>query len=110
MTKVTVYKNRKGIVFGFEASGHASENLARGEDIYCAAISAITQTACIGLESVARANPSFTVRDGFLSAFVGENNAVGIKCQTIFSTLILGLRAFDEANPGYLQIFEEVQE
>ena len=110
MTQVTVYKNRKGIVFGFEASGHASKNLAHGNDIYCAAISAVTQTACIGLESVARTNPSFTVRDGFLSAFVNKTNAEGIECQTVFSTLILGLRAFNEANPGYLQIFEEVQE
>lgn len=110
MTTVTVYKNRKGDICGFIASGHADSNNSYGNDIYCAAVSAITQTACIGLESVADANPKFKVKDGYLSAFVKDKNAADVKCRTLFSTLVLGLRAFDEANPGYIQIFEEVQE
>lgn len=110
MTTVTVFKNRKGDICGFIASGHADRNSSCGNDIYCAAISAITQTACIGLESVAKADPVFKVKDGYLSAFVKDEKTADVKCRTLFSTLVLGLKAFDEANPGYIQIFEEVQE
>ena len=108
MTKVTIYKNQHGDVYGFKAKGHAA-NAPKGTCIYCAAISAITQTACIGIEEVAKANPQIEISDGSLSAFVSQTQAKTTECRTIFKTLILGLTSFDEGNPGYLQIFEEVQ-
>ncbi len=110
MTIVSIFRNRANDIFGFSAKGHADDQSEKGFDIYCAAVSAITQTACIGLEEVAKAKVKLKIHDGFLSAFVSEKDAEDIRCQTIFKTLILGLQSFDEANPGYIQILEEVQQ
>ena len=107
MTTVTFYK-RNDVFYGFTASGHAGGG-EEGYDIYCAAISALTQTACVGLSDVAKVKVKLKMRDGFLSALVDEKKAHSVECQTIFMTLLLGLRSFDEGNPGYIQIFEEVQ-
>ncbi len=108
MTRITVYKTTNGDIFGFCAEGHASD-LGEGADIYCAAVSAITQTACIGLEEVARVKLQLKMRDGFLKAVIKKDDAKREDCRVIFKTLTLGLKSFDEANPGYIQINEEVQ-
>ena len=108
MTRITVYKTTNGDIFGFAADGHASD-MEAGFDIYCAAVSAITQTACIGLEEVAKVKLQLKMRDGFLKAVIKKDDAVREDCRVIFKTLLLGLKSFDEANPGYIQINEEVQ-
>ena len=109
MTKITVIKNKDGDICGFVSCGHTDDESVEGEDIYCAYISALTQTACIGLDDVAFAKPEIKTDDGFISAFVKDEYANKMECRTIFRTLVLGLKAFDEAYPGYIQIFEEVQ-
>lgn len=108
MTKVVFYKNKEGNFSGFEAKGHAGGGEA-GFDIYCAAISAITQTACIGLEDVCNAKPKITMRDGYLKAVISDKETQKESCQVVFKTLSLGLQSFKEENPKYIQIFEEVQ-
>ncbi len=108
MTKVVFFKNKKDDFLGFEAKGHAGGGEA-GFDIYCAAISAITQTACIGLEDVCFAKPKITMRDGYLKAVISDKEAEKENCQVVFKTLNLGLQSFKEENPKYIQIFEEVQ-
>lgn len=108
MTKVIFYKNKKGDFFGFEAKGHAGGG-EEGFDIYCAAISAITQTACIGLEDVCKCKLDLKMRDGYLKATISSKEAEQENCQTVFKTLNLGLQSFKEENPKYIQIFEEVQ-
>lgn len=108
MTKITVHKNSCGDVVGFTAKGHASSEEA-GKNIYCAAVSAITQTAVIGLEEVARVNVDYNMSDGFLSAHIDDVAAKQERCKTIFETMLHGLASFDEANPRRIQIIEEVQ-
>ncbi len=108
MTKIVFYKNKEGNYVGFQAKGHAGGGEA-GFDIYCAAISAITQTAVIGLEDVCKAKVQIKMKDGFLSAFIKEDDAKKENCQTVFKTLNLGLESFKSENPKYIQIFEEVQ-
>ena len=50
-THVTFYLHADGSVSGFRAEGH-SGYAAYGEDILCAAISALTQTTLLGLLNV----------------------------------------------------------
>ena len=50
MVNVTVF-TEQGIPVGFELTGHADQG-AYGEDIVCAGISAITQTALLGITDV----------------------------------------------------------
>ncbi len=110
MTRITVFKNRNNDIFGFCAKGHADKHATRGNDIYCAYVSALTQTACNALEGVAHAKVKAVTSDGYLSVKIGDGDAEKIESQTIFKTLVLGLQCFDKDNPGHIQIFEEVQQ
>ena len=108
MTKITVYKTKNGDIFAFRAKGHVLDEETDG-CIYCAAVSAITQTACIGLEDVAKAKPEIKISEADLFVKIPQRKAEDIQCRTIFQTLVLGLKSFDLSNPGKIQIFEEVQ-
>ncbi len=108
MTKIVFSKNKQGNFYGFVAKGHAGGGEA-GFDIYCAAISAITQTAVIGLTEVCKVKVDIKMKDGFLSAFISSEDAKKENCRTVFKTLNLGLESFKSENPKYIQIFEEVQ-
>ena len=108
MTKIKLYKSPNGFICGFLASGHASSEQA-GRNIYCAAVSAITQTAAIGLEEVAGVKTDIKMQSGKLSVMIDEEDASQEKCKIIFETMLAGLASFDEANPKCIQIIEEVQ-
>ena len=83
MTKIKLYKNPDGFICGFLASGHASSEQA-GNNIYCAAVSAITQTAAIGLEEVAKVKTDIKMQSGkliktFLIRFLSFFGYAGLK-------------------------------
>ena len=44
-----------------------------------------------------------------LSVQISPEDAAQAACRTILETMLLGLTSFDEANPGHIQIIEEVQ-
>lgn len=108
MTKIVITKNQLGDIISFEAKGHASR-LGAGRDIYCAAISAIIQTAVIGLNECAGINIRLECREGYLYCILPKEAEGDIKASAITQTMLLGLRAFDEENKGYLKIIEEVR-
>lgn len=108
MTKIVFSKNKQGDFYGFVAKGHVGGGEV-GYNIYCAAISAITQTAVIGLEDVCKVKVQVKMKDGYLSAFISETDAAKESCRVVFKTLNLGLESFKSENPKYIQIFEEVQ-
>ena len=108
MTIVVIVRNPKGDIISFEAKGHAS-GLGAGRDIYCAAISAIIQTAVIGLEQYAGIETALECRDGYLYCGLPETAWEDISAKIITQTMLLGLKAFDEENKGYLKIVEEVR-
>ena len=109
MTKIKIFRNSSGTITGFSAVGHASEDGQQGSDIYCAAVSAITQTACIGLEEVAKVKLKLNMHSGYLSVHLAPEEAARETCRTILNTMLLGLASFDGANPGHIHIMEEVQ-
>lgn len=104
MIKVTLKKNSRGLVTGFEVKGHASF-APRGEDIVCAAVSALTQTAVISLEKIADTDPEVEVADGYLSCRLPERGDVEKKeVSVILNSMILGLEETARSYPGYLKI------
>lgn len=66
MTLIRLYRDRRGSLTGFSVIGHAGQ-APEGEDIVCAAISALSLTAANALTSVAGFQPLLHVGDGFLS-------------------------------------------
>jgi uncharacterized protein YsxB (DUF464 family) len=84
------FLERGGRLYGFCASGHAGY-APEGEDIVCAAVSALTQSALLGLGEVLKAPVEWS-RDegkGALSAFVAESTE---GTELLLRTLEAGLR------------------
>jgi uncharacterized protein YsxB (DUF464 family) len=107
MTEIQVRRGTQGSIIELKVSGHVG--LAdHGEDIVCAAVSALTQTALIGLEKVARHPFESKVRDGYLSCKVkpgGTAESVA-KAQAIIETTVLGLRDIAQSYSQYVRLTE----
>lgn len=106
MTRVKFFRSDKGIK-GFQANGHAGF-AAYGEDIVCAAISALTQAAVLGLQEVVGINPDVDIQDGYLRCCLPEHLGMSQwqDSQVILATLYRGLKAIAEEYGDFLQIEE----
>jgi uncharacterized protein YsxB (DUF464 family) len=104
MTTITVYY-KNGRITGFKAKGH-SGYAERGEDIVCAAISALTQTAYLGLSELVKANVDVSQKGGELTLKLPEGFSPeeGEKAELILGTMLLGLRSVKENYSDYLKI------
>ncbi len=93
MTNVTVFK--KGQTFNrIICDGHTGYGVS-GEDIVCAALSSIVQTAVLGMMMVAHANIEL-IRDddkGYLEIVVPANLSAEVShdVQVIFATMMCGI-------------------
>lgn len=110
MTKVTFWYRTKGLL-GFEAQGH-TDYAQHGEDIVCAAISALTQGTVIGLDEVVCVCTEVVRNDdeGYLKCMLpdGLDNETWSKTQILLQTLLKSLESIEDEYPNYLSI-EEVQ-
>ena len=103
MVRVTVF-TEQGTPVGFELSGHANQG-AYGEDIVCAGISAITQTALLGITDVLKLDAATAREDGLLRCELSRET-VGKdleKAAIVFNTMIAGLASLQRAYPKSLK-------
>lgn len=109
MTRVLINRNAQGQIYAFEASGHADRRSQRGSDIYCAAISAILQTAVVGLLEHAKIEVSYESNDGYLECELLKQADAGRQdvC-AILESMYLGLLSFSQENGKFIKIVEEV--
>ena len=83
--------------------GHAGA-APHGQDIVCAGVSALTQSAVLGLESHLNRKLSLTVAGGKLDcALVEEPDCLS---EAILSTMLLGLKEIAKLNPKSVRIEE----
>lgn len=89
-----------------EAKGHAGF-AKHGKDIVCSAVSAIIQTALIGLINFSSCKVSYEKNDenGYLRFIVPEplTETEGIRQQTILKTMLLGLQDIERGYKAYLK-------
>ena len=108
MIKAVVKRNIKGNINEFCLSGHA--NYAKhGEDIVCSAVSALAQTAMLGLSHHANIEFEYEVKHGYLSFKMPENieDHKYICANAILETMYLGLKNIREGYSSYIKIKEE---
>ena len=102
MTTVTVFQLPDGTLSGFDCRGHADFADA-GEDIVCAAVSALTQGTLNGLLNV------LNEKDGVLTASLGdvpENKRAG--AQLLLKTLVSALQMIEADYARHIRvIFKE---
>lgn len=106
MTVVRFYRNQFGVL-GFESQGHTGYD-DYGQDIVCAAISALTQTAVIGLTEVVQVEPTVEIEDGYLKCILPEDLTPDTwdSCQLIMKVLLVGLEGIREQYQDFLRIEE----
>ena len=105
-------RTKAGRLVGFSARGHAlfAES---GQDIVCAGVSALLQTAILGLEVKVGAAPRYRVEPGLLICKVDGRRLtgeIGRQVEVLLETIYLGLKEIarhypeeiflQEAEPG----------
>ncbi len=104
MTTVTVFNDISGVHKGFEVSGHAGFS-QKGEDIVCAAISALSITTVNSIES-------YVLKPGEYEEKVdNEEGVISFKLlrsdhdtQLLIDTMLLGLEQIGEKYPKYIRL------
>ncbi|WP_054691983.1 ribosomal-processing cysteine protease Prp [Syntrophomonas palmitatica] len=104
MIKITL-DYRDDVIESFNVEGHAGSG-PYGQDIYCAGVSAITQTALLGLAKHISLQMDYVIREGYISCKLPAalSDAEREKAQVILSTMEAGLLAMQEAYSDYLRV------
>ena len=107
MTTITVFVKDDRIT-GFRAKGH-SGYAQRGEDIVCAAVSALTQTACMGLTELVKADAVISQKDGELRLEIPEGlePEKRDKAELLLRMMLMGLRSVEKDYSDYLKIIKK---
>lgn len=103
MIKVQVLRNSVGDISGFDVTGHAY-TAPHGSDIVCAGVSALTQSAVMGLEQYLHRSMSLDIASGILSMRLLDQP--DMLSGAVLETMLLGLNAIAEINPKSVQIYE----
>jgi uncharacterized protein YsxB (DUF464 family) len=92
---------RRGRPFRLEVRGHAGQ-APHGQDLVCAAASALAETLALGLEAH-HADGRWRVEEGLFS-YEGEPDAT---VEAILETFVLGFQSLAESHGRYVR-FKEV--
>lgn len=109
MVKVKISTTSNGEIVSFEVKGHA--NYAKhGQDIVCAGVSAVVQTAVLGLEHFLDGTPAVTIREGYLkcslpAALTLEERA---RAAVVLKTMALGIEMTARSYPKNLQLVWQI--
>ena len=116
MTKIKIFKNNGGNIIGYSLEGHTGYGM-EGQDILCAAISILSQTALIALNEVCNINQDridyrIDEQEGFLSVSIPTdiNYETMKNTQIVFRTMEVGIKSLIEVYPDYITLeYGEVQ-
>jgi uncharacterized protein YsxB (DUF464 family) len=107
MTTVTLDLLPSGSIARVYSSGHAGY-AAQGEDIVCAGISAILQTAVLGLREYLGLSVAVEMQEGELELILERDLPQPQRGQAdiVLGTMRLGLESLRLSYPDHLQIIE----
>lgn len=105
---ITVTINRPdNEITGFVVDGHAKFK-PHGEDIVCAAVSVLTQTALLGLGQYIVGIDYKIETTGHLECNLPELDGVdSIRAEAILETMVLGLKNIEKNYPGYIEVNDD---
>lgn len=103
MIQATIERDPNGRITGFFLKGHA-EAAAYGKDIVCAAVSALAQTAVMGIERHLGRAITLKIADGLLDCRLKE--APDDLTEAILETMVMGLREIALQKRKYVRVIE----
>ncbi len=103
MITVTVTREN-GDPVGFTVSGHANMG-EYGEDLVCAAVSAVVQTAILGITEVCHISAGVSIEEGHTSCILSKDATEKEirNADIVFETMIAGLRSIQSSYPKTLK-------
>ena len=103
MTRVTVIKS-KGHIVSLVADGHTGYGV-EGEDVVCAALSSVIQTAVLGLMRVAGINAEVETDEGYLSLELPKlNEQDRHNADMILDTMLCGIADLNEGYSDFIEL------
>lgn len=105
MVTVKLYRIHDGMIKGFQVKGHA-DMAEHGQDIACAAVSVLTQTAVLGLCRYLELQPEVKRKRGYLECMISQPDQKTEKVQAIFETMAIGLKEIAGQFPDYVRMEE----
>lgn len=103
MIRIKNFRNSENLIIGFEVDGHAN-TAPHGQDIVCAAVSALTQTAVLGLERYLQRSFELEIASGKLKVMLVD--LPDQRTDAILETMMLGLTEIEKINPQFVRISE----
>ncbi|WP_408954905.1 ribosomal-processing cysteine protease Prp [Natroniella sp. ANB-PHB2] len=103
MITINIERDQAGNIVEFFVEGHA-DYAPSGEDIICAAVSAILQTAVFGLVNYLGLAPEVEVKDGWLSCKLDSKMAQDIEVKAILETMLTGLEETEKSHSQYIEM------
>ena len=108
MLRVTFYEDSRHRLSAFVAEGH-TEFAAHGEDIVCAAISAILQAARLGLEQHAAAKLAVRQQSGDMELTIAPEEREREDVRAILGTALLACSAIAGQYPDAVTVRRETE-
>lgn len=103
--------NRKGEICGFHVQGHAGF-ADRGQDIVCAGVSALVQSAVLGLKKFLARPCMIEIEDGYLQCALPTalSERERLEATAILETMLLGIKEIAGNYPQYVRLVQEKRE
>lgn len=108
MIVIMISRNDSDGIKAVEVSGHSGYDEA-GKDIVCSAVSAVVQTAYLGLNEVAGIEVMNKIEDGYLFMCVPDelNSKQKRDAFIILNTMLMGLKSIEQGYGRYVSIVDE---
>lgn len=109
MLEVTFYRDSRQRPSSFVARGHA-EFAEHGEDVVCAAVSAVLQAARLGLESYAGINLAVAQDEGTLDLRWPESERDNLALGAIVGTAELAVEQIASQYPSHVKFRRKLEQ
>ena len=103
MIRIEIFQNRDGKISGYEVTGH-SGTAARGEDIICAGVSALAQSALWGIGEHLHREVDYEVASGKLSMRL--KGVPDDLTEAVLQPMLYGMREIEKLSPKAVRINE----
>jgi len=104
MIKIEILRDNEGKIASFKASGHSLYK-KKGEDIVCSGVSAILQTAILGLSGYLNLRLDVQKQNGLLDVTLLSKTSP--YTSAILETMRLSLYKLKEKYPNYIEIIDK---
>ena len=101
MILVEILTNENGLITGYRVTGH-SGTAKHGQDIVCAGVSALTQSALLGIMEHLHRAVTYDIASGNLRVRLSE--PPDERSEAILRTMWMGLAEIEKISPKGIQI------